>query len=65
MDKPLKNFISQEKSIMKNDALEDVKDVQEIKQQKQEQKRSTEAMSKWEFGKGLTKDKDGKPNVRN
>ncbi len=50
---------------MKNDSLEDAKDSQEIKKQKQEQNRSTETMSKWEFGKGLIKNKDEKPNVRN
>ncbi|HEY8939435.1 MAG TPA: hypothetical protein VIM59_04570 [Cellvibrio sp.] len=50
---------------MNNNSLEDIKDSQEIKRRKQEQKNSNEDMSKWEFGKGLTKIKDEKKNVRN
>ena len=50
---------------MNNNTLEDIKDSQEIKRQKQEQKKSNEGMSKWEFGKGLTKTKDANKNVRN
>jgi len=48
-----------------NDAAEDLKDSQEIKRQKQEQKNSNEGMSNWELGKGLTKNKNEKKNVRN
>lgn len=50
---------------MSNSPSEDLKDAQEIKRLKQEQKISNEEMSKWEFGKGLTKSKDNKKYVRN
>ena len=56
---------NQGKKAMKTDLLEDSKDSQEIKKQKQEQKSSTETMSNWEFGKGLTKTKEENKNVRN
>lgn len=49
---------------MENDPVEDFKDSQEIKRQKEEQKRTNEKMAKWEFGKGVTKNKDDKRNVR-
>lgn len=58
----------QEKKSMKNDNLEDLKDIQEIRKQKEEQKRLKEDMVRWEFGKGITPkisiNKDSKPNVR-
>ena len=49
---------------MKNDLLEDLKDIQEVKKQKAEQQRLKEEMSNWEFGKGITKQKDRKQDVR-
>lgn len=48
---------------MKTDLMEDIKDSQEIRRQKEEQKRSNEEMAKWEFGKGLVKNKDNKTDV--
>ena len=50
---------------MNNNSQEDINDAQEIKRQKQEQKHINESMAKWEFGKGLKKDKDSNKNVRN
>jgi hypothetical protein len=52
---------------MKNDNLEDLKDIQEIRKQKEEQKRLKEVMLRWEFGKGITSEisikKDSNLNV--
>lgn len=49
---------------MNKETQEDLKDVLEIARQKREQKVSPEDMSSWEFGKGIRKGKDSKPNVR-
>jgi len=49
---------------MKPDTKEDVGDNQEIQKQKEELKRTKEEMSKWEYGKGIIKDKEGKHDVR-
>ncbi|CAD7852197.1 MAG: hypothetical protein [Olavius algarvensis Gamma 1 endosymbiont] len=50
---------------MSTDLMEDIEDSREIERQKKEQKRTNEEMAGWDFGKGITKNKNDEHFIQN
>ncbi len=48
---------------MKNELLEDIRDLQDIKKQKEKRERAKEEMTTWEFGIGPLNKKDNNSDV--